>query len=252
VRGPGRIRTGDPLSAEQVRYQLRHKPIRREPGSRTPRILIPNQARSPCRSLPIARPDGSVHLPVGHPCMPSTVEFSIIIAVPPRGGAEHGRRDSDLGRLLCRRLLVQSSYTRMFSCGGNENAARSLVWVGGGCAAGAALVAPPDQVVVLRRQVDGAPGDGHGNRAARLKPLRLFRGVPQHHDAPLPVGAVRSTVRPTVHVAQRTSVRRCSRRAAPQATTTACRTTAGRSTASGGGVEGRHRGGQGGFDNSGG
>lgn len=34
------------------------QPIRREPGSRTPHVLIPNQARSPCRTLPIARPAG--------------------------------------------------------------------------------------------------------------------------------------------------------------------------------------------------
>lgn len=49
----GDSKTPDLRPAEAARYQLRYKPIRREPGNRTPRVSVPSRARSPSRSLPI-------------------------------------------------------------------------------------------------------------------------------------------------------------------------------------------------------
>lgn len=56
MRGPAGTRTRDLVPARHARYQLRHKPIRRELGNRTPRFLAPNEARSPRRSFPMPRP----------------------------------------------------------------------------------------------------------------------------------------------------------------------------------------------------
>jgi hypothetical protein len=205
-------RTPSLRSARPTLYQLSYSPMRREPGSRTPCVLPPKQAWSPCRSLPKARPGGSVHRRrPGVPCMPSTVEFSTCVAVPRRSpGQSRGDRTRCNLRFWRppRPPVAPHPYETVEPQRKTPPDPRSG-WAA--YALGAALAAPPAQVVVLRRQVDGSPGKGHANPAARLKPLRLVPGVPQHHDTPLPVAGVLFTVRPEPTAAQRFYGSGCSR-----------------------------------------
>src|SRR4051812_42664388 len=65
--------------------------MRRELGNRTPCVLIPDQARSPCRTLPNGQPSMR-----GRPVMPSTVEFSIFVYRQHAGGLAQEWQDSNL------------------------------------------------------------------------------------------------------------------------------------------------------------
>ncbi len=77
----------------------------REPGSRTPRFLVPGQVRSPSRSFPSAR---WYPVPPGR-TMPSTVEFSRHNTAG-HAGAAQGRQDSNLQPLVLETSALPLSY----------------------------------------------------------------------------------------------------------------------------------------------
>jgi hypothetical protein len=64
--GPGRIRTGDlRRPARAARYQLRHKPMRLGPASRTRCLLLPRQAGWPSPPFQMPRLAGVAATPAG-------------------------------------------------------------------------------------------------------------------------------------------------------------------------------------------
>ncbi len=114
------------------------QPHRRKPGSRTPHVLVPNQARSPSRSFPIAQPSGGFPRPAG--LMPSTVEFSThhTAGTP---GSSRGDRARTCNHRFWRPELFLLSYAP-----GYENAALSGSPGRQARYAGCALRAPPARV----------------------------------------------------------------------------------------------------------
>lgn len=163
------------------------RPMRRELGNRTPCVLIPNQARSPCRTLPNGQPSDTR---AGLSCHPLW-NFQCSCA-PACWGLRRSDRIRTCNRPLWRRLRYQLRHTPVGSWSETRNAARSR----SGRAASAMLLRlrpPPTHVVpalgFIGRRV-AEPGHHRGQHGKRHPRQRGLRARPRQHDDLLRTGAV--------------------------------------------------------------
>lgn len=158
----------------------RTAPGRREPGSRTPYVLIPNQARSPCRAFPIGPMSSrfAAHWTV------HAIRCGVLNdhrrARPEGREREQGRQGSNLLPAVLETAALPGElhpYVQLSM----ERKSRPVPVRVGGFAVRVALAAPPTQLEV----VDGGFGDAHAPRPERRLSLWCGAGV-AHHDRLLP------------------------------------------------------------------